>query len=41
MLLSGAKKQPHILVIGDIMADRYVWGRPAAFHRKPRSGCKR
>lgn len=26
MLLSGAKKQPHILVIGDIMADRYVWG---------------
>ncbi|GAB3416074.1 D-glycero-beta-D-manno-heptose-7-phosphate kinase [Niabella aquatica] len=23
---SGKKKQPHILVIGDIMADRYIWG---------------
>ena len=24
--LRGAKNQPHILVIGDIMADRYIWG---------------
>lgn len=24
--LRKAKKQPHILVIGDIMADRYIWG---------------
>lgn len=23
---STSKKQPHILVIGDIMADRYIWG---------------
>lgn len=26
LTLQGAKKQPHILVIGDIMADRYIWG---------------
>jgi rfaE bifunctional protein, domain I len=25
-LLTNGKKKPHILVIGDIMADRYVWG---------------
>ena len=25
-LLAANKKQPHILVIGDIMADHYVWG---------------